>query len=504
MRAKYKLLLIFLFFSGTAFSQVAEWSTPQKPKNKTAYIQILGSNDEGYFLHRSASKTFSKKPYIEYYRTSLGLEYSQPLPMVLKKSQLEKVILWGNYLYGFYSRTEARTDRTSLYVQKFDMELNPKGPVVKITETTSPVVAGSFRILHSRDKTKIWCYHTETVGGKQTIYYTQLAEDMTPKLSGNIEMSGEPAETKIETVLADDLGNLFFLTNSIVKDKNGDETKTRFTLIMSNPEKKIHLHFPVDSSENRINSAGIAINYLQRELAVTGIYSATAPRSADGSRTPAPSDAGNNSNGKATGYMFSRYNIDSFSMVSSTFQKFEKEFVTENIGEQAAEKGRQLSDIIVRKIIPRSDAGVILITENFYLTQQSYSYVNNGIPQTQVRNQYNYDNIHVISVNPDGTQEWKHVIKKNQVSLSDEDYYSSFVTMVTPDSIHVLFNEKTSGGDVLHYSIHNTGNIDHEILFKSVNTYVFLMPGEAKQISNNVLMLATIKDRKFCLLKLIF
>ena len=104
------------------------------------------------------------------------------------------------------------------------------------------------------------------------------------------------------------------------------------------------------------------------------------------------------------------------------------------------ERSPKLTDLYIRKLVANSDGGCTIIAEKYYETKQSYTYTVNGFPQTNFRTIYNYDEIVVIAKNADGTNRFKDFIKKNQTSMTDGGYYSSFVTLLANDKIGLVYN----------------------------------------------------------------
>jgi hypothetical protein len=164
-----------------------------------------------------------------------------------------------------------------------------------------------------------------------------------------------------------------------------------------------------------------------------------------------------------------------------------------------------LNDIYIRKIIPRSDGGIFLISEKYFITRQSYTYYVNGFPQTNTRVVYNYNDVLLLSIKADGSLEIGDVINKEQQSVSDGGYYSSITYFINNDAIHTIYNaDVNQEGDVLMNKFNVKGKSENKILVKAINASVLIIPTDCKQISANSLLACTIRDKRFTLMRITF
>ena len=164
----------------------------------------------------------------------------------------------------------------------------------------------------------------------------------------------------------------------------------------------------------------------------------------------------------------------------------------------------------MNRIVPRSDGGILLIAECFYIEKQPYNNYTSGIqgaaPQsTIIRSVYNYDEVLVISIEPDSKIDWWQVITKNQNSVNDEGYNLSIATMVKKEIIYVFFNVGyRNNNDIMEYSISSNGKMKNRVLFKSTSYYIDFTPRQSAQIASGSVLMPLVKDRKFNLLKITY
>jgi hypothetical protein len=73
------------------------------------------------------------------------------------------------------------------------------------------------------------------------------------------------------------------------------------------------------------------------------------------------------------------------------------------------------------------------------------------------------------------------------------------------ERISLIYNSDIDQeGDIMISTINPKGEIDTRILIKSLSYYVTLMPPEAKQVASNSVLISTLKDKRFSLLRVTY
>lgn len=186
------------------------------------------------------------------------------------------------------------------------------------------------------------------------------------------------------------------------------------------------------------------------------------------------------------------------------FQAFDRKWVAGLIGAKEAEKGLEPENYFIRKMVPRSDGGVLIIAENYYITQQLETFYLNGVPQTSSKNVYNYNDLIFLAVDSSGNNEWNYIHRKRQSSFSNGSYYHSIGVYVCDSSINVIYNENASQSNrVMHLKLDREGNLEQRILFNSDNVYTAIVPFEGKQTGYNRYVVPLLQEKQTLLLKLV-
>lgn len=484
-------LLLFAFFAtlGQYNSQSFEWSNLQRYRNAAAYNRWIGQNDDGYYVLRSRYPEISGKIIIERYRQNMGLDYSKKLPG-LKGSNFISCQVRPHYLQLWKTQYNPNNGKVEVKVQLLDNEAEPISEPT-VVATTHPKAFGykaEFYVQSDLHKLFSALVYTEAVQKQKTALVIQVMDtSLTIKQSARFTLPFDDEQFEIRQILLDTNGHCFILINGIDKqfEKNSPEYVGSYLYSLS-PDRDSVGQFYLNFEDTYLHHPIMSIDRLNHRLQVSGYYSLK-------------------SISQSKGLLDFVLELPNDKIIRHEFIPFTIDFAAELIGEKGAQAGNEPENLVVRNLIMRSDGGYLLIGEEFYVTQQSYTYYINGMPQVSSRNVYNFGKILVFSVSPFGHLESNQSIQKIQSSGNDFGHYSSFAVHKKSDQLLIIYNDKLrSPGDVMLYQIQANGKINVKPMFRNQNSYVTLVPLEAKQIDGNTLLIPSSKDRKFAFLKITF
>lgn len=484
------LFLLFLWIAPCfAFAQSVEWSNQQKLKSKTNYTRIIGENAGGLYLARAKSSDFNRDIILEKYKSNLALEKNLELDMP-SGTYVEKFLLQDDGMAIVTSRKNDSLPKIDISFVKFNAALQQMAP-----KLLTRIDAASFK-----NNTVIYFQASINKANYAMMYFTSGAdkstsvlhmhgfdESLNPTFTKSFNIQFAPDDVVISGFECDNEGNAYLLIDyPKATEKKRDKDLRDFFLYSYYKSLDKTLEYKIDQDSVYINDIGLAVNNHNKTICIAGFYS-----------------DGNNNN--VTGSFV--YSIDATSTLlqSKQYEPLGKAFTSKLISTMLNENGSNLTDIYIRRIIPRSDGGCTIVAEKYYESRQTYTYYANGFPQTASRITYNFDEIIVLSKNADGKTQFQDFVKKSQSSMNDAGYYSSFVLLNTNDKLSFIYNsDVTSEGDVMISNINPLGQIDTKILIKAMSYYVMIMPAESKQISASASLMCTLKDRRFTLMKLTY
>jgi hypothetical protein len=490
---KQLTLILFTIFlcMKTASAQIVEWSNQQKIKSKTSYTRILGQNASGIYVLRGKNNEFTRDVILEKYKSNLALENSIELDNIYN-SVVEKVLLQDDGVLVICSQRNDSLHKIDLYAYKVNTSLQ----INKQRKLLARIDEASFK--NNADVQVQPCVSREYTA---ILYYTEGSEKNTAMMhlhgfdasfnemyAKTVNIAFSPDDIVVSGFDCDNDGNAFVLADypQVGAKKRKDKEIRDFFLYGYYRTLDKTLEYPIEHDSAFINDLGLVVNNYRKTICVAGFYS-------------------DDNSSKVIGSFSYSIDANSTLLQYKKFEPFQAAYTNKIITTMLNETGTSLTDLYIRKIIPRSDGGCVIVAEKYYETRQTYTYYANGFPQTASRTSFNFDEILVISKNGEGQTQFADFIKKKQTSTNDGGYYSSFVLLNANDKLAFAYNaDSNEESDVLITTINPLGQIDTKILIKALSYYVSLIPTESKQIGSNTSLICTLKDRRFTLMKLTY
>lgn len=485
------LFLLFLcIIPQLMHAQIVEWSNQQKLKSKTNYTRIIGENPGGLYLARAKSSDFNRDVILEKYKSNLALEKSSELDMP-PGSFIERFLLQDDGIAVISSRKNDSLPKIDVSYLKVNSALQP-GQSKLLTRIDAQIFKNNTTIYFQSSVNKsnhaMMYFTAGTEKNSSVLHLHGFDESFNPTYSKSFNIQFAADDVVTSGFECDNEGNAHLLIDYPRTGERSRKEKDKRDFFLYSYYKSLDktLEYKIDQDSVFINDIGLAVNNYTKGVCVAGFYS-------------------EENNNKVAGSFVYRIDAASTLLQSKYYEPLSKAFTTKIISTMLNETGNSLTDLYIRKIIPRSDGGCSIIAEKYYESRQTYTYYANGFPQTASRVTYNFDEIIVLSKNAEGRTQFQDFIKKSQASMNDGGYYSSFVLLNTNDKLSFIYNsDVSSDGDVMVSSINPLGQIDTKILIKAMSYYVVLMPAESKQINVNSSLICTLKDRRFTLMKLTY
>ena len=174
------------------------------------------------------------------------------------------------------------------------------------------------------------------------------------------------------------------------------------------------------------------------------------------------------------GAYYFRLNPVTREITNRNYSPFDFEFLTQGLSDKNKERARaatekndrgrapELYEYSLDELILRSDGGAVLVAEQYFVEREYYNNNRFGYSpyggfydpfyysrynQTQTDYYYNYNDIIVVNIRPDGEVEWSARIPKRQETRNDGGYYSSYAMSIVRDKLYFIYND-----DVRNYS----------------------------------------------------
>jgi hypothetical protein len=482
-----RTLLIVILFCQTAYGQTIEWSNSRKLRGNSVYTHVIGQNSTGIYLLRQKNRLFSKYIILEKYHHQLGFAFSRSL--LLQKSRIlnAEVNEYGIYLVSV--RFNKSSSRNELLVSFYDQNLNPgiyNQRLVDFAPLANYYDKGDFKLSVSKNRKYIAVLHTEMSDKKQRVVSTKVFDNQFNLISSKmVELPYAYNLSQIHDFkLSNDLQGFFILEDVPKKNARKGMLRSTFNLYHYDAKKDNINDYELSDDEHFIQNLKLHIDQLNETINVSGFYSKEQAK-------------------KFNGVFNGQFNLHNPDSNKISYTEISKETISSLIGQKNAELDKELANFSLIKAVSTNNNEVVLVAErNSISNEEDVLYVN-GTPQALARNIYNFDDLLILALDSSRSIKWHHIIQKNQSSMNDGGYFGSVAMAVTHRSINVLFNDNMrNSGNVMHYTISPEGKVSDKILLHSDTEFVSIIPGESRQISPTTLLIPTVKNKKFALLKI--
>ena len=489
------LFLLFLTINSVK-SQTINWSQSIPDNKKFPYLLILGENEnENFYVLRSNTSLDNTKEYsgfrnrsfmLQYFSTGLSLIWEKELLTSYENGHISDVKLINGHILVF-SYIIDKKSKTCYFYSQF---LDDKGKWIGKPE---PVYNVSTELLDENTKPSLIISHDQSL---VAFSFRKIFKENKSQSCQVIVMDTNLVlkyEKEIEIPFYSQLyvPHDFILTNqeafyilgihyiSEKKVKGPDQSFYEifgYSLILNQTFNKII------RSENRfLTNVGITSDNINRSIVVAGFYSDKTTYS-------------------TAGVFYYALNEDSLHETKTINTPFSSDYIKRFYDEKKEE--RELVNFSIDRLIVRKDGGVAIMAESKYETNRSYF---DYYMQTFVSHTYlHYGNIMVLSVNPDGNILWNNVITKDQNSVDDAGYYSSYYCAVSGGRLITFYNKYIEDdSSVLISFVEPTGSQKTDVLFNELG-HVTILPKSARQIDDETVLLPAYKENKFYIIKISF
>ncbi|HXA01475.1 MAG TPA: hypothetical protein VNW99_05765 [Cytophagaceae bacterium] len=477
-----------------------------KAPRRSTLSGVIGHDETGIYT-LSVRGLFSNVLTIEHFDKQLKRTKFQEIELIKDKKErnFEFIIHSSGKLYLFSSFYDQKLKKTTLFSQTVSKEtLALNNDLKNVAEITSESRhnSGGFNYRISKDKSKIMIFYnlpyekTEPEKFGFHVYDVDLNELWTKSIS----LPYSDGLFTISTYKVSDKGNVFLL-GKIYEEKSKDvrfgKVNFKYTILSYSNSENTVKEYGVSLGEKFLTDMQIAITP-NEDIVCAGFYS----------------DKGMHS---IKGTYFLRVDGATKEIVSKSTKEFGLNFITLEMTEKQAaktkrraEKGKdtELYEYDLDNLILRDDGGAVLVGEQYYVrvTTSTYTTANGGM-STVTTYHYYYNDVIVINIDPSGNIQWAVKVAKDQHTINDGGFFSSYALHVNKDNIYIIFNDNPKNmsanlapgkrynfvpykeSEVVIAQIDHHGNITKKSLFSSLKKDIITRPKVCKQISEKEMVI---------------
>lgn len=483
---KKTILLYFclLLLNAGLYGQETSFSRPQKIAGKVSDYEVIGQTDAGLLVHKWGERYHAIEAYD---MNNLSLKWNKEVFLPDKKSKVIGIVPYNNELLIFYTLKQKRI--TYVYARKVSTELHQLMPevVVDTIQKSFGSYGYSYQLSVSKNKAYI-CLQ------RMTNDFNGISSVNCVLLNRNLEILGQkniPITNKLinEDNFLSNEGEIFLLDAQVKRTISSNNVLyDNFKLLRFNYATNKLSIVQIENVQYLLNDIKFEIDDRNNRIVAAGFY--TEKQSND-----------------ISGYFYLFIDLVEGRVSEQTFAPFNSEIIRRVSRNTLVRSRDQISNLRIRKVITRHDGGALLIGELFYTVQQNMprSTFDNFYAR-QLGTSYYYNDVLLLSINPDGSIYWGNVVQKRQSSDDDGGYYSSFALVNNRSQLNIIFNEDISSTTNLNnYILESDGQYTISSLLRSKDFNVMIAPRYGKQISPDVIVLPAFNERNdFMLLKIDF
>lgn len=448
-----------------------DWGKELREPPGSSISNIIAVTEGGFFaLRRREAGNLNKfKVFLERYDNKMNLKRSTDLNLKYKnKTQdFEHIVMLDQQLYLLTSFNNQAKQKNYLFRQKVShRSLQADGKLVKIGEidTQNKVKEGRFGFKLSRDSSKLLIYNQLPYkkNEPERLAFRVFDKNFEPTWDKNIVLPYPDNNFSVEEYRVDKAGNVYLLGvifQDRVKVRRGGRPNYQYVILVYSQDKEEAQQYSIDLGDKFITDLTFRMDR-NKNLVCSGFYSEKGDFSVKGT-------------------YFLTINTATKEIIQQNLKEFDFEFVTQHFTDREKQRAKraelennnrraaELYRYSLDDLILRSDGGALLIAEQYYVYERRYDQFNNYSDRffspyfypysfsrfnryggaNRVDYYFNYNDIIVVNIRPDGSIEWATRIPKRQRTVNDGGYYSSYAMATIRDRLYFIYNDNARNFD---------------------------------------------------------
>jgi hypothetical protein len=446
--------------------------------------KVLGADRQGFYVYQSSGRERA----IEKYSYSNQLIYSHKIPLDDRSIEIEELVVRRDDALVFFSIFNPSLRRHGLFYMRVPHQGELGKPTILLDVDDVQLRTRSYFFIRPNDDLSgFTLLHQHERRPDETALEIVFYDARIQRISDTrliLPMINERYELR-QSALSGTY-DLWLLLHVYDKQKRvTDPERSFYKLIKVNRFTLQAEELKLGSSVHFLNSVQLIYDRAHDKMRLAGFY-------ADKDR------------GLISGVLLASVLPDSCVFDTIGYSRLDAEFAAKLASYKSAKKEKQLTDYFMGQLILRSDGGVVLLAESNYQTNQTFVQYSQGFPIYREVVYYHYDEIILVSVNNDGTIDWRQIVPKTQISATPSAYLS-YLPFTAGAYLHLIFNEEgRSKTNVMLYSINAAGDVFPRTILSTDATDAMILPNDARAISPTTILIPASQRKKKGIFRLTF
>lgn len=464
---------IIALMVGNAYAQgVVARLDINRPDPHPEYVEYSPADESIVTLGPSSSAS-NRYIALRKYDRDMKLQWKKDVFTQSERKNLDFMAVIGENILVFVSEFMPRDGVIKTYFYQYDLEGNRdvEEQILSIYPNQKQHKVDLQYVL-SPNKKKLLCYkNLQTRLEAEQLSYYLFDENGEYAGNGEINLKYPDNRFNIRSVQVSNEGNLYLLGKFYHTPRIRETQDFKFLLYRYDTKSLQGEEMPIELGDKYLSDLTFKVDRGEN-IYVSGFYS-------------------NVSLDRIGGTVFQRINREGVAEVN-TYQEFGPDFLANYLSAPQLSRGRELKNFVLKDIVLRSDGGVLLLAEKFYVTYQSYRDIYGYWMDRQV---FHYEDVIVTSISNEGAIEWQTIVDKEQVS---EDPTSlSYFKAVSADGAFLFYEYKPRRSDRNIY--YNVVAIDGQVtvrkpLFSDYRYDEIFLPKSCEQINNREVVMVYYRE----------
>jgi hypothetical protein len=464
---------------------VIDVSPPSKLTTKASRFKIIGKNQDGYLV-----RLFGNTDVLQSFGNDLKLIATRTVEFKNQVGLLQHIQLNKSGATVFYLTGDKKN--TALIGQPLSSKFveNGKAVVVDSIFDKPDFVSFNLRVKQSLNQQYTLFYYPYFTDEKlESILFICLDRALQKVYARRLKLNRPDADMETAKVVVDNNGNTFaaFLNSKEKSLKNAAESFTVYKLL---PEVEDAYETQIKIERNLFGEFYFEADNVNNSVVLSGFFDDEIP----------------NNEPAAYGFFFTALNADSGTVNAIKYTNFDAGFMNELTGK--LNQDPKLFTFNVKRVILRHDGGALIVAESLIkdtretIFNSQFSPTFNSIQRISF---FQFNDIIAFSLKPDGTTDWRAVMRKKQGSEEDNGIYSSFLISNERDKIRFIYLDEISTAAALReYVLSSDGVVSSNSLLNQESKDVMLLPKAGKQVAPNEVVIPSYLRSQLRLVKITF
>lgn len=425
-------VLFLLVFPLASIAQTPQWGTQNDLPKETYIAKTIGEDQEGrlYILRAGANKMALSDLRLERYKKDLSLDFIEKLELPRPDGVFhwfKNIYFWNGQLWMITTAYDKQEHKHKAFLHSLDERGKMQAEPLEIDHIQAEQLRnlGEFDFRLSADSTRLLIFHEAPfeTSAKQRMFFKVLNADRSLLWERTINLQHKSRDFELVDYQLDKHGDIFVLGKITNQEEKWMKGKPNFyyTLLHYDHITNNLQEYEMNLGSRSISDIAMRIG-INDEVLVVGMYSNIGAREHD-----------------IAGILHMRLNPTSGNITGRGMTDFPDAFVKECIGEKRFNKGEEITYMRIHSIFMQPDGSYQLLTEKTYVVPVCYTDQRTGFETCN--DNYYYTDVLVITVTSAGDIAWTKRVRKEQVSVNDEGYYSSMVAISKAGQISMYFND---------------------------------------------------------------